>query len=217
MENSELDYVFLIEKFIVKSIPGYICLGSLEQSKVTFTFELPVFQGEFLYFLVQRVFELIDSKKGLVSDNFECGQEKFELKLDKPGSITMSKNEQTYTFVSKFHFLRFVHCIPIMACKAAVSSHLFRPLTCFCRSLNNLENWAEVLHAENDFALASTILWDLLAKDDNDNVKTNILVFVEINSKFISSLLRVKKKLNEAHAQSHKHKRDQGVNDGPLQ
>lgn len=197
MAHLDNDYIFLFETFIINSIPGSIYLGHLTDA--TINFYIPILQDEFLYLLGKNLFAFIASDEDTVS--FRCGQLLFELRkncqLERPEQkITMSYNEKGYTFQNDLHVLKFLRSIPIMACKAAVVGHLFRPLVTFCHHLSLLDEWLLIIKRESQFGLGSTILWDLLQTHD-DHFKTQILVFIEINYQFIVNIIRLQKVVHE--------------------
>jgi hypothetical protein len=191
------EYIFLFSKYIIKTSPGYISLGALESSVANFYFEIPVFHGDyFIYFLGKKLFEFIASEED--AQSLKCGARVFKLVRNEDKTITMSLDQSTYTFEDEYHSLSFIKSIPIMACQAAVSRRLFRPLVDFCSRLYKTETNAGIfLKSEHQFALASTALWKLFPADEKNDIKEDILVFTEINYQFISSVIEIQKVINK--------------------
>jgi hypothetical protein len=203
-----MNYHIFYGTSLVKAIPGFIQLGTLEESTEKFSFKLPIFQKEFLYTLGQSLFDLCsdllpsklseEEKEAEVveettrkkSVSLICGE--FPLIIDKIDStITMTLEDMKYTFINEFHVLNFLYCIPLVANQAAVTTDLFIPLMIFCRNLYITKHWSDILFNERQFALGSILLRKLLAENDSDEIKARILMFIEIHAEFISSMLRL--------------------------
>lgn len=205
MSDSD-NYQFIYEQFIVKSERGYIYLGEIVQSrdpKADFYFKIPVLEGQFIYNLGEKLVAFAKNIRDVAPNSsaieepviLKSGLFKFKLQIQN-FQITMTNNNSTYTFVNDSHLHKWLNCMPIMACQAAVRSDLIRPLTCFCHHLCKLENAAAILKEEKQFALGCTLLWDLFQKSSNDPISTELLVFLEINYESILAIIRLQKVLN---------------------
>lgn len=182
MSNYEIVY----GDYILTTIPGYLHLGKLD-SEPTFYFKIPIFQDILPHTLAKHLTQLSVTSE---IDEIQYGQ----LMLKKEaGEITMLMNTSTFIFINKKHVKRFIKCLPIMSLQAAIESNLFRALASFCSKLYATGKWETILkeETENQFAVASAVLFQYFGADFHEIQKNAILVFIEIHSDLINSVLHL--------------------------
>lgn len=193
------NYQIVYGSFIVKSMPGFLTLGTLVNSEPIFDFELPIFQDILPHELAKHLNTLL-SVSSDVCDSVQCGQLKLGIKAEQ---ITMSMNKSEFIFPTKKHVTRFIKSIPILTLRAAIKTDLFLPLVWFCNKLYETDKWETILQnqTQKQFAVVSKVLRNYFSDKFNEMEKNEILVFTELHIDFIVSILKLQsviKKQKEA-------------------